>query len=90
MFQAFTNAASAYHIRCADDWVLLLYLVGNDFIPHLPNLHIDKGGLPMLFVAYKKLLEAEGACVWACSGRPSVSGDSTMQRVNVVMPANRE
>ena len=47
----------------ADDWVLLLYLVGNDFIPHLPNLHIDKGGLPMLFAAYKKLLEADGACL---------------------------
>lgn len=45
--------------RVIDDWVLLLYLVGNDFIPHLPNLHIDKGGLPMLFAAYKRLLSAQ-------------------------------
>ena len=26
-----------------DDWVLMGFLVGNDFIPHLPNLHINKG-----------------------------------------------
>ena len=31
-----------------DDWVLMGFLVGNDFIPHLPNMHrphpgVDKG-----------------------------------------------
>ena len=26
-----------------DDWVLMGFLVGNDFIPHLPNTHINKG-----------------------------------------------
>ena len=25
-----------------DDWVLMGFLVGNDFIPHLPNMHINK------------------------------------------------
>lgn len=56
-----------------DDWVLLLYLVGNDFIPHLPNLHIDKGGLPMLFTAYKQMLASPGMdCVPRINHRISV------------------
>ena len=25
------------------------FLVGNDFIPHLPHFHINKGALPMLY-----------------------------------------
>jgi len=32
------------------------FLVGNDFIPHLPDLHIRKGALPVLFKAYKEVL----------------------------------
>jgi 5'-3' exonuclease len=36
-----------------DDWVLMGFLVGNDFIPHLPNMHINKGALPELYTAYK-------------------------------------
>jgi len=25
-----------------DDWVLMGFLVGNDFLPHLPNMHIKQ------------------------------------------------
>lgn len=35
-----------------DDWVLMCFLVGNDFLPHLPNLHIAHNALPVLYQAY--------------------------------------
>lgn len=39
-----------------DDWVLMGFLVGNDFIPHLPDVHIASGALPMLYNAYIDVL----------------------------------
>ncbi|XP_063888211.1 5'-3' exoribonuclease 1-like [Scylla paramamosain] len=39
-----------------DDWVLMGFLVGNDFIPHLPHLHINKEALPILYRTYKATL----------------------------------
>ena len=32
------------------------FLVGNDFIPHLPHFHINKGALPLLYAAYTDVL----------------------------------
>lgn len=32
------------------------FLVGNDFIPHLPDVHIASGALPMLYNAYMEVL----------------------------------
>lgn len=32
------------------------YLVGNDFIPHLPHVHINQEALPLLWETYKKVL----------------------------------
>ncbi|XP_016845549.1 5'-3' exoribonuclease 1 isoform X1 [Nasonia vitripennis] len=42
--------------KIIDDWVLMGFLVGNDFIPHLPNLHIENGALPLLYNAYMDVL----------------------------------
>lgn len=42
--------------KIIDDWVLLGFLVGNDFIPHLPNFHIAKGILEILYQAYMDVL----------------------------------
>lgn len=39
-----------------DDWILMGFLVGNDFIPHLPNIHIASGALPMLYKVYMEVL----------------------------------
>lgn len=32
------------------------FLVGNDFIPNIPNLHINSNALPMLYEAYVKTM----------------------------------
>lgn len=42
--------------KIIDDWVLMGFLVGNDFIPNLPNLHIADGALPVLYKAYMDIL----------------------------------
>uniref|UniRef100_A0A182TY25 5'-3' exoribonuclease 1 n=1 Tax=Anopheles melas TaxID=34690 RepID=A0A182TY25_9DIPT len=42
--------------KLIDDWILLVYLVGNDFIPHMPHLHINENALPTLYEAYMDVL----------------------------------
>ncbi|XP_063901508.1 5'-3' exoribonuclease 1 isoform X2 [Zophobas morio] len=42
--------------KIIDDWILMGFLVGNDFIPNLPNLHIANGALPVLYEAYIDVL----------------------------------
>lgn len=39
-----------------DDWIFMCFMVGNDFIPHLPNLHISSNALPILYKAYMEVL----------------------------------
>ncbi|PLW58081.1 hypothetical protein PCANC_04147 [Puccinia coronata f. sp. avenae] len=46
--------------RIIDDFILLCIFVGNDFLPHLPNLHIDDGAIRVLFDIYKKVLPQAG------------------------------
>lgn len=42
--------------RLVDDWVLICFLVGNDFVPHLPQFEILAKGLNILYSAYLKVL----------------------------------
>ncbi|XP_076837756.1 5'-3' exoribonuclease 1 isoform X2 [Brachyhypopomus gauderio] len=46
--------------RIIDDWILMGFLVGNDFIPHLPNLHINHDALPLLYRTYISVLPTLG------------------------------
>lgn len=46
--------------RVIDDFILLAVFVGNDFLPHLPDLHIHENGLERLFDIYKKSLPTLG------------------------------
>ncbi|XP_048250322.1 5'-3' exoribonuclease 1-like isoform X1 [Haliotis rufescens] len=51
------NLPFPYDIECIiDDWILMGFLVGNDFIPHLPNLHINHDALPYLWRTYEEVL----------------------------------
>ncbi|XP_076300031.1 5'-3' exoribonuclease pacman isoform X2 [Lasioglossum baleicum] len=42
--------------KIIDDWVLMGFLVGNDFVPHLPNLHIAHGAHSILYQVYMDVL----------------------------------
>uniref|UniRef100_A0A8C9VY60 5'-3' exoribonuclease 1 n=1 Tax=Scleropages formosus TaxID=113540 RepID=A0A8C9VY60_SCLFO len=46
--------------RIIDDWILMGFLVGNDFIPHLPHLHINQDALPLLYRTYISVLPSLG------------------------------
>lgn len=44
-----------------DDWIFLIFFVGNDFLPHLPSLDIRKGGIETLLNIWKKeILRMDG------------------------------
>jgi 5'-3' exoribonuclease 1 len=42
--------------RIIDDFILMAFFVGNDFLPNLPNLHINEGALALMFKIYKTVL----------------------------------
>ena len=42
--------------RVIDDWVLMGFLVGNDFVPHLPNMHIKQDHLPLIYQSYAQVV----------------------------------
>ena len=46
--------------RVIDDFILLAVFIGNDFLPNLPDLHIQENGLERLFEVYKKVLPSLG------------------------------
>lgn len=64
--------------RIIDDFILLCIFVGNDFLPHLPGLHINEGALGLLFDIYKKILPTAG-------GYLNESGKLNTQRLQLVL-----
>ena len=41
--------------RVIDDLILLMDLVGNDFLPNLPHLHINESAIAIIWAAYKRV-----------------------------------
>lgn len=46
-----------------DDWILMSFLVGNDFIPHIPHFHINKNSLTSLYRCYMDVLPTLGGYI---------------------------
>ncbi|ETN44567.1 uncharacterized protein HMPREF1541_10237 [Cyphellophora europaea CBS 101466] len=49
--------------RVIDDFILMAFFVGNDFLPNLPNLHINEGALALMFQKYKEILPRIGGYI---------------------------
>jgi 5'-3' exoribonuclease 1 len=49
--------------RIIDDFILMAFFVGNDFLPNLPNLHINEGALALMFQKYKQILPTMGGYI---------------------------
>ncbi|ORX38527.1 putative exonuclease [Kockovaella imperatae] len=46
--------------RIIDDFILMGIFVGNDFLPHLPDLHINEGALERIWTIYKQVMPKAG------------------------------
>lgn len=42
--------------RILDDFILVMFVIGNDFLPNLPDLHLNKGAFPLLLATFKDAL----------------------------------
>lgn len=64
--------------RVLDDFILLALFVGNDFLPHLPNIHINEGALSLMFKIYKEVLPT-------CEGYIQDGGRVNMERLQMIL-----
>ena len=66
--------------RIIDDFILMAFFVGNDFLPNLPNLHINEGALALMFQRYKEILPGLGGYI-------NEEGVINLQRLEVLLDA---
>jgi 5'-3' exoribonuclease 1 len=64
--------------RIIDDFILLAFFVGNDFLPNLPYLHINEGALATMFDIYKRVLPS-------CGGYINEAGIINLDRLEIVL-----
>lgn len=63
-----------------DDWVLLIFFVGNDFLPHLPSLEIREGAIDTLLEIWKDELPRMGGYV-------TNHGELVLSRAEIILEA---
>ncbi|KAG6009664.1 hypothetical protein E4U21_001728 [Claviceps maximensis] len=64
--------------RVIDDFILMAFFVGNDFLPNLPGLHINEGALANMFRIYKTVLPT-------CDGYINENGVINMRRLDKLL-----
>mmetsp|Transcript_26446 Transcript_26446/g.47459 ORF Transcript_26446/g.47459 Transcript_26446/m.47459 type:complete len:741 (+) Transcript_26446:36-2258(+) len=64
--------------RVIDDFVFICFFVGNDFLPHLPSLHIRDGAVDGLIFLYKR-------CFPVIRGYMTENGNVDFMRVNALL-----
>ncbi|KAG1786321.1 5'-3 exoribonuclease [Suillus plorans] len=64
--------------QAIDDWVLLIFFVGNDFLPHLPSLEIREGAIDTLLRIWKMELPRMG-------GYLTNHGQLVLSRVQIIL-----
>lgn len=61
-----------------DDFILVCVFIGNDFLPNLPQLHVNEGALPFMFEAYKRTLPL-------CSSYLNDSGTINLENLRLLL-----
>lgn len=64
--------------KVIDDFILMAFFVGNDFLPNLPRLHINEGALVTMFRIYKSVLPR-------CDGYINENGRVNLQRLGILL-----
>ena len=64
--------------RVIDDFILMAFFVGNDFLPNLPHLHINEGALATMFRIYKDVLPR-------CGGYINEGGKVNISRLGLLI-----
>lgn len=64
--------------RAIDDWVFMIFFVGNDFLPHLPSLDIREGAIDMLLKIWRDQLPLMG-------GYLTNNGTVELSRAQIIM-----
>ncbi|EFX02767.1 exonuclease [Grosmannia clavigera kw1407] len=64
--------------RIIDDFILMAFFVGNDFLPNLPRLHINEGALATMFSIYKRVLPK-------CEGYINEGGAVNLKRLGLLL-----
>lgn len=64
--------------RVIDDFILMGFFVGNDFLPNIPRLHINEGALALMFRIYKSVLPR-------CDGYINEGGVINLDRLSLLL-----
>jgi 5'-3' exoribonuclease 1 len=64
--------------KVIDDFILMGFFVGNDFLPNLPRLHINEGALALMFRIYKRVLPK-------CDGYINEGGKVNIKRLGYLL-----